>query len=108
MARSEVAGQGLDEPVGLGGHELDVAAHVGAALVQILAAAGDPPAATGAREEEWGEERPPRAQVVVPMDDDEGRVHGKPGGAKCAAEGNRGCGNRATQSRWNGHLPALG
>ena len=70
-ARLEAAGQGPDESVGLRGGELDVEAHVGVALARIMAAAGDPPAATGAGEEERGEEGPQRAEDMVPMDDDE-------------------------------------
>ena len=58
------------EAPGQGPGELDVGAHVGAALARILAAAGYPPAATGAGEGEQGEEGPQQAKDVVPMDDD--------------------------------------
>ena len=69
--RSEAAGQGPDESLGLQGDELDVGGHVEAGLVWILVAAGNPPAAASTREEERGEEGPQRAEDVLPADDDE-------------------------------------
>ena len=71
MVRSQAAGRGPDASAELLWDEPDVEAPAGAALARIVVAAGDPRELTGAGEEEPGKEGPPRAQVVVPMDNDE-------------------------------------
>ena len=52
MVQSIEAGKGPGESVEPLGDELDVEAHVGAALARVLAAAGSPLAASGAGEAE--------------------------------------------------------
>ena len=70
-ALPEATGQdpsGLEERQG---GELDVEAHVGAALARILAAAGDPPPAAGGLEgEERGQEGVQRAEGIGGEEDD--------------------------------------
>ena len=71
VPQSVAAERGPGESVEPRGDELDVEAHVGAALARVLAAAGGPPAASGAREAEQGVKGSQGTVDVVPMDDDE-------------------------------------